>query len=145
MLTAEFISKLFQLIGFIVGLGAVTVIDWHGFMGQKSVYWTKATVSAHKITKPLIWTGTILLLVGKIIKLNLVGLTDLMFVEFLLMFLLILNGCFLSFYVSPYLLKLEKKGITKPLPSSLQSKIKISFIFSLLGWWSLVFLFILYK
>jgi hypothetical protein len=43
--------------GFIVGLGAITVIDIHGFLGQKSSYWTEATTRTHKVTKPLIWIG----------------------------------------------------------------------------------------
>jgi hypothetical protein len=28
--------------GFVLGLGAVTVIDLHGFLGRKSSYWTEA-------------------------------------------------------------------------------------------------------
>ena len=40
--------------GYIVGLGAVTVIDILGFLGRKSSYWTEATIRAHKVTKPLI-------------------------------------------------------------------------------------------
>jgi len=46
-----------SLAGFILGLGAVTVIDLHGFFAQKSSYWTVATTRTHKITKPLIWIG----------------------------------------------------------------------------------------
>ena len=36
------IIGLFLLIaGFIIGLGAVTVIDLHGFLGRTSSYWTE--------------------------------------------------------------------------------------------------------
>ena len=38
-----FISLLVSFIGLIIGLGAVTVIDVHGFKGRKSPYWTEAT------------------------------------------------------------------------------------------------------
>lgn len=138
-----FFITFLQLAGFIVGLGAVTVIDFHGFIAQKSVYWTRVTISAHKVTKPLIWLGTIMLLVGKILKYFNEGFSNLLLVEFGLLAVLILNGCFLSFYVSPFLIKLEKQGVQKPLPNSLQNKIKVSFLFSFFGWWVLVLLFIL--
>lgn len=42
------------LAGFVIGLGAVSVIDVLGFLGRTSRYWTEATVRAHKVTKPLI-------------------------------------------------------------------------------------------
>ena len=45
--------------GFVIGLGAVTVIDIHGFLGRKSSYWTEATTRTHKVTKPLIWGGNL--------------------------------------------------------------------------------------
>lgn len=136
----SFISLFLIFSGFIVGLGAVTVIDLHGFLAQKSSYWTVATTRTHKITKPLIWLGTILLTLGKLLG----YLTQTIIVinyEFLLLGLLIINGCFLSFVISPYLLKREKEGKDQNLlPSSIQNKIKLSFVFSFLGWWSLVFL-----
>ena len=50
--------------GFIIGLGAVTVIDIHGFLARKSLYWTQATIQTHKITKLLIWLGTTLKFIG---------------------------------------------------------------------------------
>ncbi len=53
--------------GFIIGLGAVTVIDLHGFLGRKSPYWTEATIRTHKITKPLIWAGMFLAILGGVI------------------------------------------------------------------------------
>jgi len=124
--------------GYIVGLGAVTVIDILGFLGRKSSYWTEATIRAHKVTKPLIWAGIFLLISGSIL-LNLPN------YFFYIYTLLILNGIFLSFYVSPYLLKMESKGKQKELlPNTLQNKIFISFIFSFLGWWGSLALLITY-
>ncbi len=54
------LSILLIFAGLIVGLGAVTVIDLHGFLGRKSPYWAEATTRAHHVTKPLIWLGTLL-------------------------------------------------------------------------------------
>ncbi len=53
--------------GFIIGLGAVTVIDIHGFLGRKSAYWTEATTRTHKVTKPMIWVGIALVIIGGLI------------------------------------------------------------------------------
>jgi predicted cobalt transporter CbtA len=58
---------------------------------------------------------------------------------------LILNGLFLSFVVSPFLLKKEKEGKDgELLPQSLQNKIIVSFIISALFWWSSLFLLVVY-
>jgi hypothetical protein len=60
------------------------------------------------------------------------------------MLVLILNGLFLSFVISPMLLEKEQhEKKLSLLPMSLQNKIKISFIFSVLGWWGSLILFIL--
>jgi hypothetical protein len=59
--------------GFIIGLGAVTVIDLHGFLGRKSSYWTEATIRTHKITKPLIWIGIFLAILGGLITYRDIG------------------------------------------------------------------------
>ena len=124
--------------GYIIGLGAVTVIDILGFLGRKSSYWTEATIKAHKVTKPLIWIGIILVLLGGI-------LIQLPQYFFLIYFILILNGLFLSFYVSPILLNLEKKDKSKVLlPNSLQKKIILSFTISDLGWWGSLILLLMY-
>ncbi len=134
------ILGLFILIaGFILGLGAVTVIDLHGFLGRKSQYWTEATTRTHKVTKPLIWAGTLLVLIGGIIFHK--SFSGLELVHFILVFVLILNGLFLTFSVSPFLLKREKEGKSSELlPNSWQNKIAFSFIVSFLGWWGLVLL-----
>lgn len=132
----NFISLFLIISGYIIGLGAVTVIDTLGFLGRKSSYWTETTIRAHKVTKPLIWLGTFLLLIGSYFYQNLN--------PYLIYFyiVLVLNGIFLSFYVSPILLDRENKGKQKELlPSSLQIKITISFIISFLTWWGSLLLF----
>jgi hypothetical protein len=121
--------------GLIIGLGAVTVIDCLGFLGRKSSYWTQTTIRSHKVTKPLIWLGTFLYGAGLILSEKY---TDL---QILLLAILIINGLFLSFYVSKKLLKLEaQKKDKKLLPKSLQIKIIISFLISFSSWWTSVYL-----
>ena len=129
--------------GLIIGLGAVTVIDLHGFMGRKSEYWTEATTRTHKITKPLIWIGTTATLIGSIISYSLLGFNTLTTIHFLIMAVLILNGIFLSFSVSPFLIHREAVGKSREiLPKKWQVKITVSFIFSFVGWWSVVLIFV---
>jgi len=132
----EFFGLFILLAGFIIGLGAVTVIDLHGFLGRRSPYWTETTIRAHKVTKPLIWLGMTLALIGGVIfyshyEFNVFHLTHLILVP-----VMVLNGLFLSFYVSPYLLKMEKEGRQKELlPNRLQFLIVISFLISFFSWW----------
>ncbi len=131
--------------GFIVGLGAVTVIDIHGFLGRKSSYWTEATTRTHKVTKPLIWIGLFLACAGGLITYRDSGLTGIPLLQGVIAVALVLNGLFLSFYVSPYMLKREREGRAgELLPDSLQIKIALSFIVSFIGWWSEVFLLVWY-
>jgi hypothetical protein len=131
--------------GFIVGLGAITVIDIHGFLGQKSSYWTEATTRTHKVTKPLIWIGLSLAITGASITYRDTGLQGIPLLQGIIAVILVLNGIFLSFYVSPFLLKREREGKEKDLlPMSLQSKIAVSFVISFVGWWGEVFLFVWY-
>jgi len=143
----EILGLFLFVAGFIIGLGAVTVIDILGFLGQKSSYWTETTIRSHKVTKPLIWIGTILAFIGGFIfylSQNEV-LSGIPLIHFILGIILILNGSFLSFYVSPYLLKLEKEGKGRDLLSkSLQIKIGASMIVSFVCWWSSVILLVLY-
>lgn len=135
----DFLALFLIFAGFIVGLGAVTVIDLHGFLGRNSKYWTEATTRTHKITKPLIWLGFLLLFVGAIIFYRNIGFGQLQEVQALIYTVLLLNGCFLSFYVSPILLKREKEGKAQELlPQNLQNKIFVSFLISFSGWWTLV-------
>ncbi len=126
--------NLFILItGFVIGLGAVTVIDILGFLGMNSGYWTEATIRAHKVTKLLIWIGIFLLTIGTFLFYP-AGIYK--SIQFGLIVLLILNGLYLSFYVSPFLLKKEKEGRSQELlPFKLKLGIGISLIFSIIGWW----------
>ena len=131
------------LAGFVVGLGAVTVIDLHGFLGRKSSYWTVATTRTHKITKPLIWLGITLAVIGGFFYHQINGFSSIAKIHLALAVILILNGFFLSFVVSPFLLKREAKGQdSKLLPRKLQFKITISFLISFFGWWSALLLLV---
>lgn len=132
----DFIGLFVFLAGFIIGLGAVIVIDLHGFLGRRSHYWTEATTRTHKVTKPLIWLGIILTIIGGFIFYRQVGFTAFSLAHSFIALALILNGYFLSFKVSPYMLKREKEGRAgELLPTNWQQKIMISLIVSDLGWW----------
>lgn len=141
----DFFGLFIMLAGFVIGLGAVTVIDIHGFLGRKSAYWTEATIRTHKVTKPLIWTGIILALIGGFVFYRNEVLVGAPLWHLVIAVALILNGCFLSFVVSPFLLKQEWEGrATELLPASLQRKITLSFIVSFLGWWSALLILVWY-
>ena len=127
--------------GFIIGLGAVTVIDIHGFLGRKSPYWTQATIRTHKVTKPLIWLGMILAVIGSVGYYWTDGMTLLHMLQLIIALILIINGCFLSFWLSPRLLERERLGKDQELlPSAWQQATTISFIISVIGWWTEVLL-----
>lgn len=131
--------------GFIIGLGAVTVIDIHGFLGRRSAYWTEATTRTHKVTKPLIWIGLLSAISGALITYRNSGLSGIPLLQGIIAIALVLNGLFLSFHVSPFLLKREREGRAHELlPDSLQIKIAFSFIVSFAGWWSEVLLLVWY-
>ncbi|PIR37994.1 MAG: hypothetical protein COV34_02815 [Candidatus Zambryskibacteria bacterium CG10_big_fil_rev_8_21_14_0_10_42_12] len=141
----ETIGLFLFIAGFIIGLGAVTVIDTLGFLGRQSSYWTLTTIRAHKVTKPLIWIGTLLAVIGGFLFYSNKPFQGIPVIHGLLAILLVLNGIFLSFYVSPRLLKQEKDGeADKILPKTLQNKIKVSFVVSFVGWWSVVLLLAYY-
>ena len=131
--------------GFVIGLGAVTVIDIHGFLGRKSAYWTEATTRTHKVTKPLIWLGIALAIVGGLIFYRHEASSPIPFIQASIALTLILNGLFLSFKVSPYMLEREKEGRSSELlPTSWQRKIVLSLIVSDLGWWGSLLLLVIY-
>ena len=145
MITLNFIGLFILIAGFIIGLGAVTVIDIHGFLGRHSPYWTEATIRTHKVTKPLIWLGTILAIIGGLIFYRDAPFAGIPFYHAIIACVLILNGIFLSFYVSPFLLKCESEGKQRELlPASLQNKIIVSLIISDIGWWGGLLLLVLY-
>lgn len=133
------------LMGFIIGLGAVTVIDIHGFLGRKSSYWTEATTRTHKVTKPMIWIGISLAVIGGLIFYRHQPFSGIPLAHFIIALILIANGYFLSFKVSPFMLQREKEGRSgELLPASWQKKIIISLIISDIGWWGGLFLLTLY-
>lgn len=133
------------LAGFVVGLGAVTVIDIHGFLGRKSSYWTEATTRTHKVTKPMIWAGIMLAVVGGFIFYREQSLAGIPLIHAVIALALILNGYFLSFKVSPFLLKREQAGRSgELLPASWQKKIMVSLIVSDIGWWGGLLLLVVY-
>lgn len=139
------IGLFIMMAGFVIGLGAVTVIDIHGFLGRKSSYWTEATTRTHKVTKPMIWIGIILAIIGGIIFYRNESLVGIPLIHAIIAAALILNGIFLSFSVSPFLLKREREGKSgELLPLSWQRKIMVSLIISDIGWWGGLFLLIIY-
>ncbi|MDO8571831.1 MAG: hypothetical protein Q7R79_04085 [bacterium] len=137
---------LFVLIaGFVIGLGAVTVIDIHGFLGRKSSYWTEATTRTHKVTKPMIWAGIMLAIIGGLIFYRGQSFSGIPLIHAVIALILIANGYFLSFKVSPFLLKREKEGRSgELLPASWQKKIIAGLIVSDIGWWGGLLLLVVY-
>jgi hypothetical protein len=136
MLNLDAIGLFITIAGFIIGLGAVIVIDIHGFLGRRSPYWTEATIRTHKVTKPLIWAGIILAIIGGAILYRHESFSGIPLYHAVIACALIANGIFLSFYVSPFLLQREREGRQKELlPTSLQNKIVVSLIVSDVGWW----------
>lgn len=141
----DVIGLFLLLAGFVIGLGAVTVIDIHGFLGRTSSYWTEATTRTHKVTKPMIWIGIMLAVVGGLIFYRAQDFSGIPRIHALIALALIVNGCFLSFKVSPFLLKREKAGRSgELLPATWQKKIMISLIISDIGWWGGLFLLAVY-
>jgi ABC-type uncharacterized transport system permease subunit len=130
------IALFLTISGLIVGLGAVTVIDWHEFLARNSSYWTRATISAHKVTKPLIWLGTTFLLIGLVLSLSTTLKLPYLRYQLLLLVPMVLNGAFLSFWLSPKLLTQEKEGRAEELLSKdLQNKIMVSMLISFFSWY----------
>lgn len=131
------------IIGYIIGLGAVTVIDLHGLLARKSPYWTQATIQTHKVTKPLIWLGIVLILIGNYFYFSIFSFPLEFYTLLKLYSLLILNGIYLSFWLSPRLLKREKEGREKELlPNSWIITTIFSLIISIIGWWGSLFYFV---
>lgn len=141
----DFLGLFLFFAGFIIGLGAVTVIDFHGLLARKSSYWTKATIQTHKITKPLIWIGIILAIVGGAIFYRKANFAGVPLWQTIIALALIINGLFLSFVISPNLIAREKQGRAEEiLPDSTQTKITVSFFVSFFGWWGAVILLVWY-
>ena len=141
----EIIGLFLFIAGFVVGLGAVTVIDIHGFLGRTSPYWSEATIRTHKVTKPLIWLGIALASVGGIITYWNEPFLWFPLYHVVIACILVLNGIFLSFWVSPKLLQREKEGRERELlPACMQWSIAISLIVSDVLWWGGLVLLVFY-
>jgi hypothetical protein len=145
VISLDFLGTFLFITGLIIGLGSVTVIDILGFLGRKSPYWTLTTIRTHKVTKPLIWIGIFLTIVGGNILYRNIGFNSFGLYHTILGIILILNGCFLSFIISPYLLGRERNNLSEEILSqSIQFKITLSFIISFVSWWLSVVIFTLF-
>lgn len=143
--TYTIISTFVTLTGFVIGLGAVTVIDIHGFLGRTSRYWTEATTRTHKITKPLIWVGIVLVIIGMMLTYSGWIFSGIPLIHFIAILVMIGNGIFLSFSVSPYLLRREQEGKSgEILPKSWQQKIAVGLVLSDVCWWGSLLLYVVY-
>jgi hypothetical protein len=137
----EVVALTLFLAGLIVGLGAVTVIDVCGFLGRRSPYWSEVTVKVHHITKPLIWLGMLVAILGGTLMYWGEPLQGTVLAHAVLACVLVLNGTYLSFVVSPYLTAREREGrAAELLPSYWQRRIAASMVVSFIGWWSSVVL-----
>lgn len=144
-MTQTYIGLFLLITGLIVGHGAVTVIDTLGFIARRSHYWTQTTIRAHKVTKPLIWLGLTIGTVGGFLFYYQTPFFGAPFIHLVFLVLLILNGIYLSFVISPQLLDLEKQHQeTKLLSKKTQYHIIASFIISLIGWWGTLATLVIY-
>jgi hypothetical protein len=133
MITVSTLGLFLLLAGF--------VIDLHGFLARRSSYWTEATIRTHKVTKPLIWGGLTLALIGGSLFYHDHGFSTVTITHLISLLVLILNGSFLSFVVSPFLLARERAAEgTVPLPALWQRRITVSFLISAILWWGNLFL-----
>lgn len=136
----DIIGLFLFMAGFIIGLGAVTVVGLPGFLARKSPYWTEVTTRMHKISKPVIWIGIGLATVGALIYYRVDGLSGTAVFHVVLLLILGINGLFTSFIVSPYLHRRESEGKTEALlPAKWRRRITLSFIISFIGWWLALF------
>ena len=138
------IAAFVWMVGFVIGLGAVTVIETIGFLGQSSGYWTEATIRTHKVTKPLIWLGLFIAAFGGAWYYSLFGSSIIMIAHGVILLIMILNGSFLTFWVSPRLFARERAGkSTEILPKSWRTMITLSFCISIVTWWTALLLAVL--
>lgn len=93
----------------------------------------------------MIWLGMALCIVGGIIFYRGENFSGIPLIHAITAVVLIVNGCFLSFKISPFLLAREREGKSKELlPYVWQRKIMASLIISDIGWWGSLFLFSIY-
>lgn len=143
LLTLPALALFIIMAGFVVGLGATTVIDTLGFLGRSSPYWSSVTHRAHRVTKPLIWLGALLYIAGLSLWYSTQPLLSIGYIQYALAGVLVLNGAFLSFVVSPMLQGREAEGKDgELLPAQWQRRIAVSFLISFSCWWASVLLFV---
>lgn len=109
----QIIGLFILMSGFVIGLGSVTVIDCLGFLGRKSSYWTEATIRTHKVTKILIWLGLFLGIIGGLVFYKDIGFVWQNIYHLITLPIMLFIGYFLSFKVSPFLIKREKDGLSR--------------------------------
>jgi len=132
------ILNFLHIAGIIIMVGSVAIIDVFGFVARNSKKWTYNTIEAHHITKPMIWLGGAITITTWLLILTEIEFDLYAKLKTAIIPLLLINGAFLSFYISP---KLDKqRGEMKLLPMSMQRKIAVSFMISLILNWSFVFL-----
>lgn len=137
MIDLDYAGVWFMIAGLVIVVGSVNVIDWLAWFGRKSSYWTESTIRAHKVTKPLDWVGAGLFLLGILIWHGQHGWDTIGWWQVGIWTVLCLNGAYLSFIISPELLRREKSGrIAEILPVVMQRKITASFLVSIVGWWT---------
>ena len=95
--------------------------------------------------RPLIWLGVFLVIVGGLIFYRAESFSHIPRWHAMLAALIVLNGCFLSFKVSPYLKNREKEGRSNEiLPATWQRKTIASLVVSVFSWWGSLLLLVLY-
>lgn len=93
----------------------------------------------------MIWIGITLAVVGGLIFYRTQDFSGIPLLQAFIALALLLNGYFLSFQVSPYLLKREQEGKSgELLPATWQKKILVSLVISDLGWWVGLLLLVIY-
>ncbi|HEY8109104.1 MAG TPA: hypothetical protein VIF43_03785 [Patescibacteria group bacterium] len=141
----DFLALFMLLAGYVIGLGAVNVIDLHIFLGRRSRYWAETTIRVHKVTKPLVWLGIALVIIGGAIFYRDDYGAVVPLVQAAVVLLLILNRLFLTYRVSPFLLAREEEDRAGELLSvSWQRKMAAASIVSMVGWWGSLALLVWY-
>ena len=133
-----------HLLGMIIGMGAAIVIETFGFISRKSSFWTGVTIDAHYVTKPLIWLGTLLFAITWLLMMKNNSFIFPYAYKTILILILFINGSYLSFFVSPRLIKHKKEYNNTTLPASLQLMIIPSALISSIGWFTMILLTILF-
>ena len=93
----------------------------------------------------MIWSGISLVVIGGLIFYRQQNLAGIPLIHAAIALALLVNGYFLSFKVSPFLLKREAEVRSgELLPDAWQKKIIVSLIISDIGWWGGLFLLVIY-